>query len=480
MANFVGKPLLVYLDDTIQADLDLLAPQVDGFLLRGVKNVYDTKVVPGQNILNSDAWKLESDAMRVDGKYAERYDAIRAQWPNKPIYMVIEGNPAIDRNMYEPHDTNLLSQFTVIRNAVQTTRYLPDVFLLKIVDYQWWENGKLTTCTEVNFSVCYNFLIPLIVNKYHKETEIWSSAPWIKVNRPAFINTLDTWNNPQFGGPHYPVAFSYYHPSVPNGRTLTDLHSVLAELQDPSGLTEFGPTSPYAQWNAQPLKGFYLTAGSFSGADLPNVGSAGSYGLWGFDQNNFFNGVTDLAGKPKALELFTHYLPVDAWKEYIMFNGGSEPPADTIPPSAPTNLQVDEIKARSVSLRWQPATDNVAVDHYIVYRDGGVQFSDINIAPACVDLTVEPETTYTYSIVAVDAAGNMSPHSADVTVTTLKDGGVPPADTDLIEAIVRLTDQVKEVNTNLSIITGQNTDILAILTRVFGAASSDGLTFRKE
>lgn len=97
-------------------------------------------------------------------------------------------------------------------------------------------------------------------------------------------------------------------------------------------------------------------------------------------------------------------------------------PADTEPPTAPQNLRVTGKTAFTVDLEWDPASDNVAVTGYDVHRDGGL-VSTVT-GTTCTDQGLAPETTYTYTVAARDAAGNASPPSTPVTVTTNR--FVPP------------------------------------------------------
>jgi chitodextrinase len=92
--------------------------------------------------------------------------------------------------------------------------------------------------------------------------------------------------------------------------------------------------------------------------------------------------------------------------------------SDTQAPTAPLNLEVTGIDSRSVSLAWTASTDNVGVASYRIYRDGkqvasvtGTLFTDTGLSSG---------KTYTYYVTAVDAAGNQSPASNQVSATTTK------------------------------------------------------------
>jgi chitinase len=98
-------------------------------------------------------------------------------------------------------------------------------------------------------------------------------------------------------------------------------------------------------------------------------------------------------------------------------DGGS----DTTPPSAPSGLTVTGTSASSASLSWNASTDNVGVTGYQVLRAGtvvatatGTTFTDTGLAAS---------TSYSYTVKAQDAAGNVSAASNQVTATTQAGGG---------------------------------------------------------
>jgi hypothetical protein len=88
-------------------------------------------------------------------------------------------------------------------------------------------------------------------------------------------------------------------------------------------------------------------------------------------------------------------------------------PADTQAPSAPASLTAS-LKRAQVSLIWKPATDNVGVTGYEVWRSGTRVAST-----AATTWSESPAAgTYTYSVIAYDAAGNRSAASNPVSVTS--------------------------------------------------------------
>jgi glucose/arabinose dehydrogenase len=95
---------------------------------------------------------------------------------------------------------------------------------------------------------------------------------------------------------------------------------------------------------------------------------------------------------------------------------------DTTAPSVPEGL-TGEAVGTAVTLRWTPATDDVAVTAYEVWRDGtraGVLSGSAADPPATTftDVGLAVDTTYAYTVVARDAQGNTSPPSDAVQVRT--------------------------------------------------------------
>jgi carbohydrate binding protein with CBM4/9 domain/fibronectin type III domain protein len=92
--------------------------------------------------------------------------------------------------------------------------------------------------------------------------------------------------------------------------------------------------------------------------------------------------------------------------------GGS----DTQAPTAPANLTSTGKTSSSVSLSWSASTDNVGVSAYDIYS-GSNQVLSVSGTTATVS-GLSPSTSYTFTVKARDAAGNVSAASNAVTVTT--------------------------------------------------------------
>ncbi len=101
------------------------------------------------------------------------------------------------------------------------------------------------------------------------------------------------------------------------------------------------------------------------------------------------------------------------------------PTGDKTAPTGPTNLRITASSATSISLAWDPSTKGSTNWWYCVQRDG---LGCIRIDPPQTTFTnpkLWPDTTYNYSIIAVDANGNRSAPSNTVTYTTPPDTTAP-------------------------------------------------------
>jgi chitodextrinase len=97
--------------------------------------------------------------------------------------------------------------------------------------------------------------------------------------------------------------------------------------------------------------------------------------------------------------------------------GASTQTPDTTPPATPVIESATAVSTTQIVLRWTASTDNNSLAGYHVYRNGTKVASVV--ATGWMDSALTPSTTYSYTVVAVDAVGNMSPSSAPVSGTTL-------------------------------------------------------------
>jgi len=94
---------------------------------------------------------------------------------------------------------------------------------------------------------------------------------------------------------------------------------------------------------------------------------------------------------------------------------------DRTPPTTPSDLRITAATDTSVSLAWNKSTDNASNFWYCVQRNGG---GCIRVNPPQTTFTwpkLLPDTEHTFSVYAIDAAGNRSGNSNTVSHTTPPD-----------------------------------------------------------
>jgi chitodextrinase len=103
---------------------------------------------------------------------------------------------------------------------------------------------------------------------------------------------------------------------------------------------------------------------------------------------------------------------------------------DVTAPTVPKGLRTPTVTRVAATLRWIAATDDVAVTRYDIYRNGTMvgstttnQYSDTGLRNG---------TSYSYVVVACDAAGNCSPGSLPATALTAPDTLAPTAPTNVV------------------------------------------------
>jgi endoglucanase len=87
-------------------------------------------------------------------------------------------------------------------------------------------------------------------------------------------------------------------------------------------------------------------------------------------------------------------------------------PPDTVAPTVPGNLRSTGTTSSSVSLAWDASTDNVGVTGYVLSNGQTATGTTHTVSG------LTPDTSYTFTVQARDAAGNLSGASNSVTVKT--------------------------------------------------------------
>ena len=112
---------------------------------------------------------------------------------------------------------------------------------------------------------------------------------------------------------------------------------------------------------------------------------------------------------------------------YALGTEGTPPPSDTQAPTTPTGLTANAISSSQINLSWSASTDNVGVAGYRIYR-GGVQIATVNTT-SYQNTDLSPLTSYSYTVAAYDAVGNVSQQSGgSVNATTQSSSSLNPLD----------------------------------------------------
>ncbi|MCR8630971.1 polysaccharide lyase family 7 protein [Paenibacillus radicis (ex Xue et al. 2023)] len=94
--------------------------------------------------------------------------------------------------------------------------------------------------------------------------------------------------------------------------------------------------------------------------------------------------------------------------------------SDTQAPTAPANLAATAISSSQINLSWNASTDNVGVSGYNVYRGSTLVGSPTTLSFS--DTGLNASTSYSYTVKAKDAAGNLSAASNTASATTQAGG----------------------------------------------------------
>lgn len=110
------------------------------------------------------------------------------------------------------------------------------------------------------------------------------------------------------------------------------------------------------------------------------------------------------------------------FKIYKPSGGGTNPPSsDTQVPTAPTGLSSPSKSDTSVSLTWNASSDNIGVTGYEIFHGTTPCGTTASTSFTCTELS--PDTSYSFTVKARDAAGNVSALSSALSVTTNASSG---------------------------------------------------------
>ncbi|MEC3421076.1 lytic polysaccharide monooxygenase [Bacillus cereus] len=125
---------------------------------------------------------------------------------------------------------------------------------------------------------------------------------------------------------------------------------------------------------------------------------------------------TDRSGYHVILAVWDVADTANAFYNVIDVNFINDVKPDIEAPSIPNGLQTQKVTANSVELTWNASTDNVGVKGYQIFRNG--EMIDTVLGTHFIDKKLQPSTEYSYTVKAIDSAGNVSKESTALTVKT--------------------------------------------------------------
>ncbi|WP_028594939.1 lytic polysaccharide monooxygenase [Paenibacillus assamensis] len=298
-----------------------------------------------------------------------------------------------------------------------------------------------------------------------------SSTRWSKVNISAGSNTFN-WS---IKVPHATASWKYYitkqnwDPNAPLTRAsfdLTPFCSVSSNGQKPGGTysdtcnvpSRTGYQVILAVWEiSDTLNAFYNVidvnfGGGSSDTSAPtvptsvvatNIGTTSAKINWNASTDNtgvvgyrIFNGSSQIATTNGALTTTltgltantTYNITIKAIDAAGNVSGASNTATfktlaasgpDTQAPTAPSSLHVmGAIGSTTIPLMWDASTDNIGVTGYQIFRGTTLITTVPGTAIEYLVTGLTPNTSYSFTVKAIDAAGNVSAASNVLNVTT--------------------------------------------------------------
>ena len=165
-------------------------------------------------------------------------------------------------------------------------------------------------------------------------------------------------------------------------------------------------TSTVAPSSANGQHGWYVTAPSVTLASLPSGIPATTYFRW--DSSALATYTAPVTVPADGVHTLNFYsvdqadpLNRDAATGTLTFK------LDSVPPGPSTSIDAHALDTTSVAVGWSVGSDaGSGIDHYTLYVDS-VQWGNVSTTSTVVTGLV-PNSLHTLSVVAVDAAGNVS------------------------------------------------------------------------
>ncbi len=204
----------------------------------------------------------------------------------------------------------------------------------------------------------------------------------------------------------------------PVSNTETVVTTAAPDTEDPTAITDLSSANTTAtttdlSWSASTDNVGVVNYEVFQdGVSIANTGTTTAFNVTGLSPSTSYDFTVfaeDAAGNTSAVS------------NTETVNTPGVP--DTEDPTAVNDLTSSNTTSTTTSLSWTAATDNIGVTNYEVFQDAvSIGNTGVNTTFNVSGLTAN--TSYDFTVVAEDAAGNTSPVSNTETVLTPAGGGV--------------------------------------------------------
>ncbi len=275
-----------------------------------------------------------------------------------------------------------------------------------------WNQQMMITYGFQNLAASHAILAdnPTLVTKY--DNIVQTSLNWFFNDDSAKQTYVDAAGNTAYNWGYNPTLLGG---EDSNHASLDVAGFYRAYLSGRYGITA-AMMKPFANMYADVMmKGPNSFSGRVDGTDGDGHGAPTTYARSG---NLFLTALrpdmyyalanADLASKSTtSMDTFSRFM----WAKNQRYNS-----SDTQAPTAPTNLTASAVSSSQINLSWTASTDNVGVTEYEIYRGSTKVGSSVTTSYS--DKGLSPSTVYSYTVKAMDAAGNLSAASNTASATT--------------------------------------------------------------
>ena len=318
-----------------------------------------------------------------------------------------------------------------------------------LIDYSDWVAGTSGATTNFNLrgTIAQNSRINM-TGPYGNQITVWRAAAdgntgfngGLSHRRGVLMDTskiyrVSFWVYSE--GPNNCTNYTGYVPYDSGGSRITS-------AQDTNGAST---TWPYFSTVALPNSKWYLVVGYIRPASANDIGDSGLYDPSQGTASNppspsyaSRNFVFPSSFSEIRVRIRSFMWSCDSGDEMFVYDPRVEEAPNTTPlsnllygtssadtqaPTAPTLSSTGQTDT-TANLSWSGATDNVGVTGYRIFQNG-TSIATVGNVTSYQATGLTEDTTYSYTVSALDAAGNESNQSNSVSVTTSNTGNPPPS-----------------------------------------------------